>query len=45
VTPHVSGTTVGVLAVVISVAVAAVTIIGRIRSETNFNATPAFLGS
>ena len=40
VTPHPSGTTAGVFAVAISAAIIAVTIVGRIRRETNFNAAP-----
>jgi hypothetical protein len=36
--PHASGTTVGVSLVVIRAAIIAVTIAGRIRRETNFNA-------
>jgi hypothetical protein len=38
--PHPSGTTVGVSAVAIRAAIIPVTIVGRIRRETNFNATP-----
>lgn len=45
VTPHAKGTADGVSAVAIRVASIAVTIVGRIRREANFNATPAFLGS
>jgi len=36
---HVSGSTVGVSAVAIRAAIIPVTIVGRIRRETNFNAT------
>jgi hypothetical protein len=45
VTPHAKGTDDGVSAVAIRVASIAATMVGRIRREKNFNATPAFLGS
>jgi hypothetical protein len=45
VTPHASGIAEGASAVAIRVAVTDMTIVGPIRREKNFNATPAFLGS
>jgi hypothetical protein len=44
VTPHASGTAEGASAVAIRVAATAMTIMGPIRREKNFNATPAFVG-